>query len=245
MKRMMVFFVAWMQEKWRVGFGGVVMMMLTMVAFGQQGEWERRRAWEKGESDVWLEWDFGIGWWVDYRACGDEFLEGRGDTLYLLYDRKDSLQRVLGDWEGMEWMRMPFERDPETGKPVNELVMETVAGGWVMSWLYDVHFNLFFTRGREDAPVEDAAFVTGRRPATREELVAFFNRERERRHEWAECCGNKGIEAVFLVFPWNYFKGVVLVVPEEGGRYRLFECVANKVEAGLKKRFGKKRKEVR
>lgn len=159
----------------------------------------------------------------EFRTSRDIFLHGRGDSVYLLYDVGDALQK-LDERGGFCWMT---RRKTVEEKCREEYTWQRMRAGVIICFMDESWGERAYTAsawGREeDVPVVDSAFVAGVRPVTREEFAAFYWRERRRRTmEWART-GNFWWKVRQPFFLDDYFERVFLLVPTGDGRFSVRE----------------------
>ena len=167
----------------------------------QQGDPAKDASWSKAEK-LYQE-----TYRREARKSGDPFYEGR-DTLYLLVDLRDSLQTYDKNRQKVTWILSRIDWDsPE---------MENIDCGFGLSIFTDKGFNLKGKPSVQRSLTREQ--VLALRLVTREELVAFFNRECARMPHLDE-----------YDFPawgtWNlkdYFPAVYIVFCRGEGNYDFF-----------------------
>ena len=167
----------------------------------QQGDPAKDASWSKAEKL------YQKTYRREARKSGDPFYEGR-DTLYLLVDLRDSLQTYDKNRQKVTWILSRIDWDsPE---------MENVDCAFGLSIFTDKGFNLKGKPSVQRSLTREQ--VLALRLVTREELVAFFNRECARMPHLDE-----------YDFPawgtWNlkdYFPAVYIVFCRSEGSYDFF-----------------------
>lgn len=154
----------------------------------------------------------------ELRASRDVFFYGRGDTLYLLYDAADSLQR-LSDKQ-CEWKLRPLtqeERDREREKRIERQVFPEIDRMSVPDSV-----KIFLDFKPETVLVVDSLFLRQKKPATRAEWAAFVKRETRRRIMEFARTGNLRWDFGLGYLFWDYFDEVFLLVPQDNGNFGLY-----------------------
>ena len=146
----------------------------------------------------------------EVRQSRDTFYNGR-DTLYLLIDTADSLQRFASN-RVLEWWRRPYmEIELIYFAVLDELMMSEVIP------YIDYHYRMWMyvdtERQRAEKRVIDFDELCRLKVTTRAEFVAFHEREVKRLGQYEN---PKPIE--WAIWPFNeYFYKVYLIIPRKDG----------------------------
>ena len=171
---------------------------------------------------------------AELRACGDPFFQGRGDTLYLLFNPTDTLQYLRGDT--LFWHLRPFTADEQAAircelSSISNSPLRCIPPKWYggipdfspsscpdgveiervfvapVVWLADVG----------PASLVAASFAGEHDAVSRGELAAFHDRY----HRWAKAMHD--LSGNFFYFytwgsgPWQFFRACYLLVPDGDG----------------------------